>query len=223
MIGATMIESAERGAVTRALGDRTAERRLCAAPGLWRGGDRRNERRRAPRLSRQRAAHRRARGDGLSSTASTAMASCCRRPSPSGRPAMAILTPCRGIGDEAHRQRRRARDSSAATLAAALEALDYGDAMVATALNGEFVAGARARGHAAQDGRPDRDRRAAAGRLRCAMDASVDERRRLRPDARLLAPLLGTSQYPSPAILAEAVRAAAPISSRCRCGANWRG
>ena len=32
------------------------------------------------------------------------------------------------------------RELEAATLAAALEALDYGDAVVATALNGHFVA-----------------------------------------------------------------------------------
>ena len=56
MIGATMIESAEKGGVTRALGDRTAERRLRAASGLRRGRDRRDERRRAPGLPRQRAA-----------------------------------------------------------------------------------------------------------------------------------------------------------------------
>ena len=46
--------------------------------------------------------------------------------------------------DEADRQRRRAR-VEATTLAAALSALDYGEAKVATALNGEFVPGAAAR------------------------------------------------------------------------------
>ena len=58
MIGATMIESAEKGARLRALGARALERGLCAAPGVRRSGDSRIERRRPACLSRQRAAHR---------------------------------------------------------------------------------------------------------------------------------------------------------------------
>ena len=51
----------------------------------------------------------------------------------------------RSAAHEARRQRRRACEVAAETLAGALEALDYADAVVATALNGEFVPGAKAR------------------------------------------------------------------------------
>ena len=54
----------------------------------------------------------------------------------------------------------------ASTLAEALQSLDFGEAKVATALNGEFVPGPRARFDAGKRRRPDRDRRAKAGRVR---------------------------------------------------------
>ena len=94
------------------------------------------------------------------------------------------------------------RDVAAATLADALTALDYGDAMVATALNGEFV--------------PTRS----AQRLRSTtVTASKSSRRGKEAERRTPSPftlyggpfasrlMLGTSQYPSPTILADAVRA----------------
>ena len=57
------------------------------------------------------------------------------------------------------------RDIEAATLAAALEALDYADATVATALNGDSCRRG-ARRDAAAEWRPDRDPRAAARGVR---------------------------------------------------------
>ena len=58
------------------------------------------------------------------------------------------------------------QDVAAATLADALQSLDLAEAKVATALNGEFVP-ARARASTPGEGRrPHRDRRAAAGRVR---------------------------------------------------------
>ena len=66
------------------------------------------------------------------------------------------------------------REIAAASLAEALQALDYGEAKVATALNGEFVP-ARARERDAGEGRrPDRDPRAEAGGV------SARERRHCR-------------------------------------------
>ena len=59
------------------------------------------------------------------------------------------------------------QDVPAATLAEALQSLDLAEAKVATALNGEFVP-ARARAATpAERRRSNRDRRAAAGRVRC--------------------------------------------------------
>ena len=74
-----------KGRGQRALGDRAAERRLRASSGVRRSGNPRDERRREARLSRQRAAHYREGRTDLTSTASIATASCCRRLSPSGR------------------------------------------------------------------------------------------------------------------------------------------
>ena len=85
MIGATMIESADKGAVSVRSAHRAARRGLRAASSVRRSRDSRDERRRAARLSRQRAAHRRARTGEFSSTASTATGSCLRRLSRSGR------------------------------------------------------------------------------------------------------------------------------------------
>ena len=62
------------------------------------------------------------------------------------------------------------------TLAAALEALGYGGRKIATAVNGRFVA-APARPHDQADRRrPDRGRGADAGRLRCRSTASSSPR-----------------------------------------------
>ncbi len=74
----------EQGRGQRALGDRAPERCLRASSGVRRGGDSRIERRRPPRLSRQRAANRGAGRAASSSTASIATASCWRRLSPIG-------------------------------------------------------------------------------------------------------------------------------------------
>ena len=158
MIGATMIESAERGAVTV----RSAIEMLSAAYALHpafgeaeiveMSADVRpafpdNEPRieeRSGRIYRQRfLPSRLSAGAGLRRRAATLGVR-------AGRGARMTLIV---NGD---------RDVEAATLASALEALDYGEATVATALNGEFVP-AGARGDAGEGGRPDRDRRATAG------------------------------------------------------------
>ena len=57
------------------------------------------------------------------------------------------------------------QDVPAATLAEALQSLDLAEAKVATALNGEFVPARRAR-DGAEGRRPNRNRRAQAGRVR---------------------------------------------------------
>ena len=97
-----------------------------------------------------------------------------------------------------------AQDVPAATLAEALQSLDFGDGQGRDRAQRRVRAGASARSDNAQGWRPDRDPRASAGRVR-PMTATSDFtlygatfRSRL---------MLGTSQYPSPAILAEAARA----------------
>ncbi len=92
----------------------------------------------------------------------------------------------------------------AATLAEALQSLDFAEAKVATALNGEFVPARARAGDAAQGRRSNRDRRAAAGRVRPMISSPDFTLYGVKLRSRLM---LGTSQYPSPAILAEAARA----------------
>ena len=92
----------------------------------------------------------------------------------------------------------------AATLADALQSLNFAEAKVATALNGEFVPARARAGDDAQGRRSNRDRCAAAGRVRPMISSPDFTLYGVKLRSRLM---LGTSQYPSPAILAEAARA----------------
>ena len=191
-----------------ALGDRIAERRLCAASGLRRSGNRRDARRRAPRFSRQSAAHRQARRDDLSQRLLSSRLSAFAGLRADRRPRRSCAmsrAPMKIIVNGAE------LELGAATLAEALEALDYADAVVATALNGHFVA-ARARAANATGRRRSGSRSSRRGK-----EAEAMELYGVEIGSRLL---LGTAQYPSPAILADAVRAARSTSSRFRCAAN---
>ena len=92
----------------------------------------------------------------------------------------------------------------AATLADALQSLNFAEAKVATALNGEFVPARARQATTLKDGDRIEIVGAAAGRVRPMISSPDFTLYGVKLRSRLM---LGTSQYPSPAILAEAARA----------------
>ena len=165
MIGATMIESGETGGVSV----RSAIELLSAAYALhpafgeaeiveMRAGLRPAFPDNEPRIVERDGAHFRQR---LLPPRLPARA----RPSPSARRRSSAYRKSGGARYEAGRERGAAARSRRRRSRAALEALDYGEAKVATALNGDFVPARSARDDAGQGRRPDRDSRAAAGGL----------------------------------------------------------
>ena len=113
----------------------------------------------------------------------------------------------------------KAHEVAATTLAALLAELDYQDKLVATAVNQSFVRVDGSADDAAQSRRCGRNSRAAAGRL-ISDHAMQDTPFQVYGTTLASRLLIGTAQYPSPAILAEAVKARAPNSSPSRCGAR---
>ncbi len=93
-----------------------------------------------------------------------------------------------------------ARDVAAASLAAALDELGFRGAVVATALNGEFVASSARDRHEPRGRRSRRSSRADAGGAEMSTFYGVELSSRL---------MIGTARFPSPAILAQAIRASA--------------
>ncbi len=106
------------------------------------------------------------------------------------------------------------RETVSADLGTVLQEMGYGDAVVATAVNGEFVPAGLRPTVRPRRRRPHRSAGADAGGLMLQV-YGIELRSRL---------FLGTSRYPSPAVLSEAVKAsrAQVVTVSLRRGIEWR-